>query len=164
MKAKKKFDPKVIQQFFIDHTEKFVIGLVGLLFLYFTYDSVTQLPPYNERPEKLKADIDRANAKILSGPATPNLPTFPPYGDLIDQFKTLVNSGEYPMPYPPYWKPFKPLRLARRRRSSRSSICGPYPGEVRFPKTAEAARANAGSWSRGSFRTRGNWPSTATNS
>ena len=35
--VQKKFDPKVIQQFLIDHTEKFVIGLVALLFLYFAY-------------------------------------------------------------------------------------------------------------------------------
>ena len=41
MKSKTKFDPKVIQQFFIDHTEKFVIGLVAALFLFFAYQSFT---------------------------------------------------------------------------------------------------------------------------
>ncbi len=80
MKAKKKFDPKVIQQFIIDHTEKFVIGLVGLLFLYFTYNSVTQLPPYDQKPGKLESDINAASARLQKGPDTPNLPTFPPYG------------------------------------------------------------------------------------
>ena len=39
MKSKTKFDPKVIQQFAVDHTEKFVIGLVAALFLFFAYKS-----------------------------------------------------------------------------------------------------------------------------
>ena len=39
MKSKTKFDPKVLQQFFIDHTEKFVLGLVAVLFLFFAYQS-----------------------------------------------------------------------------------------------------------------------------
>ncbi len=68
MKAKKKFDPKVIQQFIIDHTEKFVIGLVGLLFLYFTYNSVTQLPPYDQKPGKLESGHQRGLCQAPKGP------------------------------------------------------------------------------------------------
>ena len=72
MKAKKKFDPKVIQQFIIDHTEKFVIGLVGLLFFYFTYNSVTHYPPYDPRSrENSRAYINAASARLLKGPDTP---------------------------------------------------------------------------------------------
>ena len=40
MKSKRKIDTKAIKQFFIDHTEKIVIGAVGLMFLYFAYSAV----------------------------------------------------------------------------------------------------------------------------
>ena len=56
MKTKRKIDKKAIQQFFIDHTEKIVIGLVGLLFLYFAYNAVTLQvnDSYKPTPETLK--------------------------------------------------------------------------------------------------------------
>ena len=53
MKSKTKLDPKVIQQFLIDHTEKFVLGLVAAVFLLFTYQSVT-LSGYAKKPDELQ--------------------------------------------------------------------------------------------------------------
>jgi hypothetical protein len=114
MKAKKKFDPKIIQQFVIDHTEKFVIGVAAALFLYFTYNSLTSLPPYKEKPETLDKATAAAAAKLVSGPLTKKaaeVAKFPAYGDMIDQFKTPVDPHAYPMKDPLYWKQYSPLRL-----------------------------------------------------
>ena len=51
MKSKTKFDPKVIQQFFIDHTEKFVVGLIAALFLFFAYQLLHAGNGYEKKPE-----------------------------------------------------------------------------------------------------------------
>ena len=83
MKSKAKFDPQVIQQFFIDHTEKFVIGLVAALFVFFTYQAVT-LDKYKKSPEELKRATDNASGRIARDPDTKRPPTFPPYREIID--------------------------------------------------------------------------------
>ena len=72
MKSKTKFDPQVIQQFFIDHAEKFVMGLVAALFLFFTYQSVTLTvyEKYTKKPDELKRATEAASDKIAAGPAT----------------------------------------------------------------------------------------------
>ena len=72
MKSKKKFDPKVIQQFFIDHTEKFVIGLVAafvsLLHLQLGHCSSTA---YDKKPEELESGHQRGLRQDSKGPDTP---------------------------------------------------------------------------------------------
>ena len=68
MKAKKKFDPKVMQQFFVDHTEKIVVGLVAVLFLYFAYTSAT-LQGYDKKPPDLtERDGSRSRPSSPQGP------------------------------------------------------------------------------------------------
>ncbi|MGO9108789.1 MAG: hypothetical protein ACLP9L_06110 [Thermoguttaceae bacterium] len=113
MKSKKKFDPKVIQQFFIDHTEKLVIGLVAVLFLFFAYTSVT-LPGYSNKPDDFKKVTEKALNRIAEGPATKksdDLTKFSLYADEIDRFKTPIDPGEYPTRPSFNWKPIPPRRL-----------------------------------------------------
>ena len=112
MKAKAKFDPKAIQRFFIDHTEKLVIGLVAVLFLFFAYSSFT-LEGYKEKPEKLKEATDHALATIAKGPPAgkiEDVTKFPPYADEIENFKKPIDPRNYPFPVGLAWKPFAPLR------------------------------------------------------
>ena len=101
MKSKTKFDPKVIQQFFIDHTEKFVIGLVAALFLFFTYQSFT-LKGYEKKATELQQKTKNASERIDAGcSAKVNQETqSPPYADLIDEFKKPINPLDYPMRIP----------------------------------------------------------------
>ena len=116
MKSKKKFDPKVIQQFFIDHTEKIVIGLVAALFLFFAYTSITlnAVDGYSKKPEDLKKATDAASANINNGPHTikaEEKTQFPPYAQQVDEFKTPIDPDAYQMPPAWNWKPIAPRRL-----------------------------------------------------
>ncbi len=52
MKVKVKFDGKVIQQFFLDHVEKMVIGGVILFFLVSAYQSFSR-KGYEQKPMRL---------------------------------------------------------------------------------------------------------------
>jgi len=93
MKSKRKIDKKAIQQFFLDHTEKIVIGMVGLLFLYFTYSAVMLQvnDSYKQTPETLKQAITTAQSTISSGTSggdkLEKLFPVPPYDREIDEFK-----------------------------------------------------------------------------
>ncbi len=114
MKTKKKFDPKVIQQFFIDHTEKLVIGLVALLFIYFAYNSIelNTADAYTKKPDDLKKATDAASARINNSTKDPGVVTaFPAYAEEIDEFKTPIDPAAYPMPPLWNWKPIAPRRL-----------------------------------------------------
>jgi hypothetical protein len=96
MKAKRKFDPKVIKQFFIDHTEKLVIGLVGLLFLYFTYSAVTLQvnESFKQTPKALADATEAAQATMTRGPVgkTPDKESpIRPYKEEIDKFKQPID-------------------------------------------------------------------------
>jgi hypothetical protein len=109
MKSKKKFDPKVIQQYLIDHTEKFVVGLVAALFLYFSYQSFL-LPRYDKTTDILKTATSAARERVdKGGSATPErlkkATEFPPYAEIIDAARKPVLSEAYPMPNPYFWKP-----------------------------------------------------------
>ncbi|MEI8373413.1 MAG: hypothetical protein WCJ35_11350 [Planctomycetota bacterium] len=118
MKSKTKFDPKVIQQFFIDHTEKIVVGLVAALFLFFAYQSV-MLTGYAGKPEELKQKTDDALAKIAKGPNTKTVGDKKPtdvanylnYADIIDGAKKIIDPVAYPMPPRLSWKPIAPRRV-----------------------------------------------------
>jgi hypothetical protein len=110
MKSKKKFDPKVFQQFFIDHTEKLVLGLVAALFLYFAYSSVT-IDKYAKTPEDLKRATDAANSKIATGKGPDKETLAPDYAYLIDKSRLPIDLGKYPMPASFNWKPIAPRRL-----------------------------------------------------
>ncbi len=113
MKSKTKFDPQVIQQFFIDHTEKFVLGLVAVLFVFFAYQSftLTFYQKYDKTPDMLKTAISSASAKITSGPPSDKLAKvtkFPPYADLINGAREPVIVDKYPMPPRCNFKPIAP--------------------------------------------------------
>jgi hypothetical protein len=122
MKAKTKFDPKVVQQFVIEHTEKFVMGLVAVLFLFFAYRSYVVVGNgYQRKPEELKAATKAAFDKIALGPATkkppapttkpvPDGPDFPLYAKIIDDHKLSIDAAKYPMPLGPDGSIFAPLR------------------------------------------------------
>jgi hypothetical protein len=115
MKSKKKFDPKLIQQFFLDHTEKFVMGLVALLFVYFIYSSY-QLDPYRKSPSNLEEVTKKAADQIARGPATRKVEEemkIPPYDKEIDEFKVPIDASAYPMPSPAFWAPITPPRLRK---------------------------------------------------
>ncbi len=113
MKSKKKFDPQVLQQFFIDHAEKFVVGLVAVVFLFFTYQAVT-LKGYATKPDELQTRTKDASDKIAAGPATKTAATvcaFPPYPDIIDGARTTIDPGAYPMTLAFDWTPVAPRRV-----------------------------------------------------
>ena len=111
MKSKTKFDPQVIQQFFVDHTEKFVIGLVAALFLFFVYQSyATVQNGYPKKPDELKTATDAALAKIANGPTKPLELLFPDYENEVESFKKPIDPIKYPMSYGLNWKQFAPLR------------------------------------------------------
>jgi hypothetical protein len=101
MKSKRKFDKKVIQQFFIDHTEKIVIGAVGLMFLYFAYSAVMLEvnENYKKEPKNLTDAITAAQNTIHAGPRgkTPAAETpIPPYAERIETFKLALDPNRYP--------------------------------------------------------------------
>jgi hypothetical protein len=115
MKAKKKFDPKLAQQFMIDHTEKFVVGLVAALLLFFAYQSVA-LPHYDKTTERLKSATEQARQRIAqAGPANAEKiaaeTKYLPYAEIIDGARQPVNPSDYPMQFPLNWKPTPPLHL-----------------------------------------------------
>jgi hypothetical protein len=92
MKKKSKFDPKVIKQFFIDHTEKIVIGAVGLLFLYFTYSAVMLQAneSYKKEPKNLADAVQAAQRTMTAGPTSkPPVAETPisKYYEEIERFK-----------------------------------------------------------------------------
>ena len=163
MKAKKKFDPKVIQQFFIEHTEKIVVGLVAVLFVYFAYKSAT-LQGFATKPPDLTTATKAANDKILKGPDTKTPGTtcpFQPYAVLIDRFKVPLNALQYPMPDILYWKPFA-FASPRHTGSVRRRAVAGHSGARAILKWTTPIRprpANAGSSSPDSYRTRNSWPS-----
>ena len=94
MKAKAKFDPKIIQQFFIDHTEKIVAGLVAVLFVYFAYQSF-MLKGYEEKPEKLQSLTTTAEKTIADGPKTENKK--PEIEFPITDFQQEINESRQPL-------------------------------------------------------------------
>jgi hypothetical protein len=73
MKSKSKLDQAAIQQFFIDHTEKIVMGVLGLAFCYLAYDAVVR-PRYAKRPSDLKTLIASATQRIDQGPGEMDQP------------------------------------------------------------------------------------------
>jgi len=114
-KSKTKFDPKVVQQFFIEHTEKFVIGLVALLFVFFSYQSFLIVGSgYTKRPDALSSANAAAKAVIDKGPAQEKIneaTKFPPYADLVGTYKTSIDYTRYRTPVGWNWKPFAPPQL-----------------------------------------------------
>jgi hypothetical protein len=102
MKSKTKFDPKVIQQYLIDHTEKFVMGLIALAFLFFAYRSfVLAGSGYQKKPKDLADATQKAMATIDRGPTThtaAKVCEFPPYASIIDAYKVSVDPAKYPTP------------------------------------------------------------------
>ena len=115
MKSKTKFDPKLIQQFFIDHTEKFVLGLVALFFVLFAYQSfLTVGSGYQKKPEELQSAINAASSKMTQGPATKRPETvaaFPSYSELIDDARRSIDPHEYPTSLGWDPKPIAPRKL-----------------------------------------------------
>ncbi len=115
MKAKTKFDPQIIQQFFVDHTEKIVMGLVAALFLFFAWQSFETLGNrYRNTPDQLKQATNQALAKIQQGPATKKASivcTFPAYAEMIDEAKKSIDPGLFPTPLGWYPKPIAPRKL-----------------------------------------------------
>jgi hypothetical protein len=67
MKVKLKFDSRRIQQFFLDHVEKMVIGGVILFFLVAAYESLSR-KGYEQRPTALDEAVSRATSRIERGP------------------------------------------------------------------------------------------------
>ena len=172
MKSKTKFDPKVIQQFFIDHTEKFVMGLVAALFLFFAYQSFVTVRGYEKKPEELKTatgsrqgqDRQWSSAReSREGDVRSAL-----RGDHRQRKKT-IDPGRYPMPPGLYWKPFAPLPSPRIAGSLRGRTVAGHSRAWRRSRCRSRRRqcrhrGNAGSSSRDSFPTKSNWPSIAPSS
>jgi hypothetical protein len=101
MKSKRKLDLKVIKQFFIEHTEKIVIALVGLLFLYFTYSAVMLQAneSYKKDPKNLTDVVQAAKKTMEIGPTskTPAVEApIPAYANITEQFKRPLDIKEYP--------------------------------------------------------------------
>ncbi len=145
MKAKTKFDPKVVQQFVIEHTEKFVMGLVAVLFLFFAYRSYVVVGNgYQRKPEELKAATKAAFDKIALGPATkkppapttkpvPDGPDFPLYAKIIDDHKLSIDAAKYPMPLGPDGSIFAPLRPREAPEVFAVENVRAIPGAAPFP-------------------------------
>lgn len=100
MKSKRKIDTKAIQQFFIDHTEKIVIGAVGLMFLYFAYSAIALQvnDSYKKVPEDLKQAVTKAQATIAAGPrniTAVGVTPIRPYAEEIDHFKRPLEANNY---------------------------------------------------------------------
>ncbi len=108
MKSKRKLDAKAIKQFFIDHTEKIVIGAVCLLFLYFTYSAVMLQAndSYKKVPDNLIEAVKAADRTIRTGPTTKTVvweAPIPPYAQHIEHFKVALDIKQYPSG--PAWQP-----------------------------------------------------------
>ena len=98
MKAKRKIDKKAIQQFFIDHTEKIAIGVVGLVFLYFTYSAVMLQvnDSYKKEPKDLIQATKAAKTTMERGPSKPpaSETPIPDYAVQIEEFKKPIPPEE----------------------------------------------------------------------
>ncbi len=156
MKAKTKFDPKVVQQFVIEHTEKFVMGLVAVLFLFFAYRSYVVVGNgYQRKPEELKAATKAAFDKIALGPATkkppapttkpvPDGPDFPLYAKIIDDHKLSIDAAKYPMPLGPDGSIFAPLRPREAPEVFAVENVRAIPGRGAVPNTINDRNAGNG--------------------
>ena len=94
-----KLDKKRLQQFFLDHTEKIVFGLIVLCFLTLAYKALSR-KGYQDQPQNLKGSVETAekhiqepvplppwlvvaitagrSRRIASGSAMPRMPFRPP--------------------------------------------------------------------------------------
>ena len=114
MKSKRKLDAKAIKQFFIDHTEKIAIGVVGLLFLYFTYSAVMLQAndSYKKEPKNLAEAVQAAQTTMVAGPKLETPVTeapIPPYAKHIERFKEPEDASKYSITEPIY-----PVTIAQR--------------------------------------------------
>ena len=148
MKSKTKFDPKVLQQFFIDHTEKFVLGLVAVLFAFFVYASCT-LPAYKRNPEELKSATAAAVAKMADGPATKtaeNEAKVVSYADIVNRARTTIDASAYPMPPRLNWTPIPPRRLRSAPEVYAVEQLRAVPGRGAISKSEEGSNSVGKRW------------------
>ena len=101
MKSKRKLDAKAIKQFFIDHTEKIVIGAVGLMFLYFAYSAVMLQAndSYTKAPKNLDEAVQAAVHTMEIGPTSKTPATEAPikaYANITEHFKVALDIKDYP--------------------------------------------------------------------
>jgi hypothetical protein len=77
MKAKVRLDPQAMKQFFLDHFEKVLFGLVAVGFLLFVYRAVAR-EPLGFTPEDLLREADRAKTNLKNTQPT-EVPKPPQY-------------------------------------------------------------------------------------
>ncbi len=70
MKLKISLDPNTIKQFFIDHVEKVLFGIVIVFFLLFVYRAVAR-PRLDFQPQDLVQDADQAKKRIQDTKPSP---------------------------------------------------------------------------------------------
>jgi hypothetical protein len=105
VKLQLKFDKKSIQQFFVDHSEKIVLGVVAACFLFVAYQALTRKgfrvqgqSPQDSKPENLEKAVDAAKAQIAKptpkGFYDPKL-ALVDFDKIVTKFRAPVDPKEY---------------------------------------------------------------------
>ncbi|MCR4411611.1 MAG: hypothetical protein NUV77_04190 [Thermoguttaceae bacterium] len=93
MKAKVRLDPQAMKQFFLDHFEKVLFGLVALGFLLFVYRAVAR-EPLGFTPEDLLREAERAKTNLKNTQPT-DVPKPPKYAEEAPRIRVPIPEDPY---------------------------------------------------------------------
>jgi hypothetical protein len=102
MKAKLKLDPNAVKQFFIDHMEKMIFGLVMVFFAYLVYEAVSR-QTLKWGPEDLARDAKAAQDNVAATKANP--PQYTSYLDIAKKIRKPIAETDYTVKT--VWDPLK---------------------------------------------------------
>ena len=102
MKAKIKLDPNAIKQFFIDHLEKMLFGLVVVCFLFLVYQAVAR-DTLKWSPEDLVRDADDAKKNVAATKASPQ--QYTSYTTIAKDLRKPIAETDYTLKT--VWEPLK---------------------------------------------------------
>ncbi|MBX3414986.1 MAG: hypothetical protein KF708_20040 [Pirellulales bacterium] len=116
---KPKLDLSKIKTLLIEHVEKIVLGIFGVLFLYFTYKGFT-LEKYDKTPVDLQNEVQRATTHVTSSTFDPKREemVFVDPTTTVAQNNVQINAAEFPLApmnppeFPPANKRGEPQYLA----------------------------------------------------
>jgi hypothetical protein len=94
MKLQLKFDQKAILEFLLQNGEKFVLGVVGVVFLWIVYSAATKARPFDKGPDQLEEQVRLGKQEIDRTP--------PNTGLVVADFSSLAKQNRTPVAEKPY--------------------------------------------------------------
>jgi len=105
MKVKFALDKKSIQEFFLQHTEKIIFGIVVVVLLLMAYAAIDR-PVYSRTPQDLLSLANQAQQNVMRTPGQVELRVVD-YAKIADNVRR-IDEATYPMPTDPLPPVFKP--------------------------------------------------------